>query len=383
MTGDRRPIVLSAGGTGGHVFPAQALAEILTKRGFRLALVTDRRATPLGGALSAAETYRINAAGISGRNLIRRGLALAQLGFGYFQARKILAEIDPLAVVGFGSYASVPAVLAAANLGKKTIIHEQNAVLGRANGFLAPRVTRIATAFASVAKLRDEDKARTVLTGNPVRPEIIAIAGKPYPALSEDGAIDLLVFGGSLGATVFSQIVPETITRLSAPLRARLRITQQCRPEDIDKVRATYASAGMEPVLKPFFDDMPARLATAHLVISRAGASTIAELTAAGRPAILVPYPHAIDDHQTKNAESVCDAGGGWMIPQHAFNRESLTTRLTALLLNTRTLQRTALCAGRIGMRTAAEKLADLVVDVAGAGANGCGRSGILREAAR
>lgn len=383
MNGKRRAIVLSAGGTGGHVFPAQSLAEMLTKRGFPIALITDRRATALGGALANAETHRINAAGISGRSLLRRGLAVAQLGFGYFQAKKILAEIDPLAVVGFGSYASVPAVLAAANLGKKTVIHEQNAVLGRANRFLAPRVTRIATAFASVANLRDEDKAKTVRTGNPVRPDIIAIAGKPYPRLTEDGVVDLLVFGGSLGAAVFSQVVPDTIAALPAYLRARLRITQQCRAEDLDKVRAAYGASGIDAELASFFEDMPARLAAAHLVISRAGASTIAELTAAGRPAVLVPYPHATDDHQTKNAESLCDAGGGWMIPQHAFNRESLTNRLTALLQNTRTLQTTALCAGRIGMRTAAENLADLVVEVVGAGTNGSSRPGILREAAR
>jgi UDP-N-acetylglucosamine--N-acetylmuramyl-(pentapeptide) pyrophosphoryl-undecaprenol N-acetylglucosamine transferase len=383
MTGNRRAIVLSAGGTGGHVFPAQSLAEMLARRGFPIALITDRRATALGGALASAETYRINAAGISGRGLLQRGMAVAQLGFGYFQAKKILAAIDPLAVVGFGSYASVPAVLAAANLGNKTVIHEQNAVLGRANRFLAPRVTRIATAFASVAFLRSEDKGKTVFTGNPVRPDIIAIAAKPYPRLDEDGVVDLLVFGGSLGASVFSQVVPETIAALPTHLRARLRITQQCRAEDLDKVRTVYDAAGIDATLASFFDDMPARLAASHLVISRAGASTIAELTAAGRPAILVPYPHATDDHQTKNAESLCDAGGAWMIPQHAFNRESLTTRLTALLQNTRTLQTTALCAGRIGMRTAAENLADLVVQVVGAGRNGDGEPGILREAAR
>jgi UDP-N-acetylglucosamine--N-acetylmuramyl-(pentapeptide) pyrophosphoryl-undecaprenol N-acetylglucosamine transferase len=256
-------------------------------------------------------------------------------------------------------------------------------VLGRANRFLAPRVTRIATAFASVAFLRSEDKGKTVFTGNPVRPDIIAIAAKPYPRLDEDGVVDLLVFGGSLGASVFSQVVPETIATLPTHLRARLRITQQCRAEDLDKVRTVYDAAGIDATLASFFDDMPARLAASHLVISRAGASTIAELTAAGRPAILVPYPHATDDHQTKNAESLCDAGGAWMIPQHAFNRESLTTRLTALLQNTRTLQTTALCAGRIGMRTAAENLADLVVQVVGAGRNGDGEPGILREAAR
>jgi len=383
MTDRRRAIVLSAGGTGGHVFPAQSLADSLVKRGFPIALITDRRATALSGALANAETYRINAAAISGRNLLRRGIAIAQLGFGYFQAKRILAETAPLAVVGFGSYASVPAVLAASNLGMKTVIHEQNAVLGRANRFLAPRVTRIATAFAAVDNLRDEDKGKTVFTGNPVRPEVIAIAAQPYPRLTEGGAVNLLVFGGSLGASIFSQVVPETIAALPASVRNRLRITQQCRAEDLETVRAIYGTAGIDVELASFFDDMPARLAAAHLVICRAGASTIAELTAAGRPAILVPYPHATDDHQTRNAESLCDAGGAWMIPQHAFNRESLTTRLTVLIANGRTLHTTALCAGRIGMRTAADNLAKLVVDVVGSDTNGSGTPDVLREAAR
>jgi UDP-N-acetylglucosamine--N-acetylmuramyl-(pentapeptide) pyrophosphoryl-undecaprenol N-acetylglucosamine transferase len=383
MTGRRRAIMLSAGGTGGHVFPAQSLADTLVKRGFPIALITDRRATALGGALANADTYRINAAGISGRSLLRRGIAMAQLGFGYFQAKRILVETAPLAVVGFGSYASVPAVLAASNLGMKTVIHEQNAVLGRANRFLAPRVTRIATAFAAVANLRDEDKGKTVFTGNPVRPEVIAIAAQPYPRLIEGGAVNLLVFGGSLGASIFSRVVPETIAALPASVRNRLRITQQCRAEDLETVRAIYGTAGIDVELASFFDDMPARLGAAHLVICRSGASTIAELTAAGRPAILVPYPHATDDHQTRNAESLCDAGGAWMIPQHAFNRESLTTRLTVLVSNGRTLQTTALCAGRIGMRTAAENLAKVVVDVVGKDTNGSGEPDFLREAAR
>lgn len=383
MTGGRRAILLSAGGTGGHVFPAQALADELTKRGFPIALITDRRATALGGALANADTYRINAAGISGRSLINRGIAIMQLGVGYFQAKRILAATNPLAVVGFGSYASVPAVLAASKLGANTVIHEQNAVLGRANRFLAPRVTRIATAFKTVTKLRDEDLSKVVFTGNPVRPEIIAIAGQPYPAVEQDGPLDLLIFGGSLGAAVFSEIVPETIATLPEELRRRLRIVQQCRPEDLDKVRAVYAAAGIDADLASFFEDMPARLAAAHLVISRSGASTIAELTAAGRPAILVPYPYATDDHQSKNAESLCDAGGGWMIPQPAFNRESLTNRLTALMTTPHTLQKRALCAGQLGMRGAATNLADLVVSVVDGDSNGEPEQGLAREAAR
>ena len=383
MTSAKRAIVLSAGGTGGHVFPAQSLADALSRRGFPIALITDRRANALGGALATADTYRINAAGIAGRSILDRGMAVLQLGVGYFQARRILRSIDPLVVVGFGSYASVPAMLAATAIGARTVIHEQNAVLGRANRFLAPRVTRIATAFKTVAKLRNEDAAKTVFTGNPVRPEVIAIAKQPFPAIVDGGPINLLVFGGSLGATVFSQVVPETLAALPEDLRRRINLVQQCRAEDLERVRAIYAAAGIEAELASFFGDMPVKLANAHLVISRAGASTVAELTAAGRPAILVPYPHATDDHQTKNAESLCDAGGGWMIPQQGFDRQSLTTRLTALLANPRALQTTALCAGRMGMRTAADNLADLVVDVIGDGRNGDPQAHALREAAR
>ena len=273
-------------------------------------------------------------------------------------------------------------MLAATSLGKPTVIHEQNAVLGRANRFLAPRVTRIATAFQTVSHLRDEDKSKTVCTGNPVRPEIVAIASRPYPGIVDGGTINLLVFGGSLGATVFSQIVPETIAALPTALRDRLRITQQCRAEDIDAVRAVYRAAGVAAELASFFNDMPERLAAAHLVISRSGASTIAELSAAGRPAILVPYPHATDDHQTKNAELICDAGGGWMIRKILSTVRALTARLNALFANPRTLQTTALCAGRIGMRSAADNLANLVIAVAGGGRNSNGQSGMLREAA-
>lgn len=383
MSGARRAILLTAGGTGGHVYPAQSLADALARRGFPIALITDRRANALSGALATADTYRINAAGISGRSLINRGMALLHLGFGYFQAKRILASINPLAVVGFGSYASVPAVLAGTRLGCTTVIHEQNAVLGRANRFLAPRVTRIATAFKTVTGLREEDAQKTVWTGNPVRPEVIAIAGEPYPTITDGGPINLLVFGGSLGATVFSQVVPETIAALPASLRKRLQIVQQCRKEDLETARALYGTAGLDVELASFFDDMPAKLAKAHLVISRSGASTIAELTAAGRPAILVPYPHATDDHQTKNAEALCDSGGAWMIPQTAFNQESLTTRLTVLLGSPRTLQTTALCAGRMGMRTAADNLADLVVSVIEPGQNGDSRTEQPREAAQ
>lgn len=371
MIAPNRPIVLAAGGTGGHVFPAQSLAGALADRGIRIALITDRRANALDGALATADTYRIRAGGLSGRGPVKRLVALVELGIGFLQARRILKSIDPMAVVGFGSYASAPTMAAAVGLGCRTVIHEQNAILGRANRLFASRVTNIATAFRSVGNLRDEDRPKTVWTGNPVRSEIIGIAGEPYPAIEDDGPINLLVFGGSLGATVFSEVVPEALTGLPDTVQTRIRLTQQCRAEDLDAVRKIYDGAGIQADLAPFFSDMPNKLATAHLVICRAGASTIAELAAAGRPAILVPYPHATDDHQTKNAECLCDAGGGWMIPQEAFTADGLTARLTTLLTNTKSLRTTALCAGQIGMRNATDNLTDLVLSAAGYSDNG------------
>lgn len=361
MSSTARTIVLATGGTGGHIFPAQALAGGLADRGCRIAVVTDRRARSLGGILGDAEVFRISGAGVSGRSVLNRVGAIFQLGLGYLQARRILRKLNPAIAVGFGSYASLPTMLAAVHLSIPTVIHEQNAILGRSNRFLAPRVTRIATAFQSVASLRPEDRGKTEWTGNPVRPEVLAIAASPYPEIEGGGTINVLVFGGSQGASIFSEVVPETIAALPETLRDRIRIVQQCRAEDIERVRQTYAAQNMQADLAPFFEDMPKRLAAAHLVISRSGASTIAELTAAGRPAILVPFQQATDDHQTRNAQGLCDAGGGWLIPQSTFNRDSLTARLTALLGNTKILHTAALCAGRIGAHGATENLTNLV----------------------
>ncbi len=364
MNAAGRTIVLATGGTGGHIFPAQALAGGLVARGYRIAVVTDRRAGKMSGALQDAQVFRISGAGVIGRSVLNRAGAVVQLGVGYLQARGILRRLDPAVAVGFGSYASLPTMLAAVHRSVPTVIHEQNAILGRSNRLLAPRVTRIATAFKSVAALRDAVRDKTKWTGNPVRPEILAIADRPYPAIGTEGAINLLIFGGSQGATVFSDVVPETIAALPNELLDRLRIVQQCRAEDIERVRRVYAARGVEAELAPFFADLPDRLAAAHLVISRSGASTIAELTAAGRPAILVPFQQATDDHQTKNAQDVCDAGGGWLIPQATFDRNSLTTRLTALLANPDMLRTAAACAGRAGIRDATERLTDLVAGV-------------------
>ncbi|MDH3231809.1 MAG: undecaprenyldiphospho-muramoylpentapeptide beta-N-acetylglucosaminyltransferase, partial [Alphaproteobacteria bacterium] len=359
------PIVLATGGTGGHVFPAQALARTLIGRGYRLVLVTDRRGSSYGGLLGDLETHRIRAAGISGRGLTARISAVLQLGLGLLQARRLLKQLRPRAVVGFGGYPSVPTMVAAAQLRFKTVIHEQNAVLGRANRVLAPRAGRIATAFDTVAMLQEADAARAVRTGNPVRPEIVA-AARPYQPPGSAGAIEILVTGGSQGASIFADIIPAALAALPADLRSRLHVTQQCRGDDIDDVRDGYAASGIAAELATFITDIPERLARAHLVICRSGASTVAELAAAGRPAVMIPYPHAIDDHQRENAARLCDAGGGWQLPQSDATAAALCALIGGLLADPGKLTRAAACAARIGAPDATERLADVVCELIG-----------------
>ncbi|HAT35895.1 MAG TPA: undecaprenyldiphospho-muramoylpentapeptide beta-N-acetylglucosaminyltransferase [Rhodospirillaceae bacterium] len=366
MSGHEKMAVLAAGGTGGHLFPARALADELSGHDVRLTLITDRRAAGISGALANLDTYRIHASGVSGRNIFRRLFATFSLGIGFIEAALLLRRLKPDVVIGFGSYASVPTVAAAALLGYRTVIHEQNAILGRANRFLAPRVTRIATAFEFVANLRAKDRQKAVWTGNPVRPDIIAIAGNSYPAVTDDQPIQILIFGGSQGASVFSDVVPDAMAMLPKSERDRLRIVQQCREEDIAAVEAAYRKSKIAAEIAPFFDDIADRISAAHLVICRAGASTLAEIATAGRPAILVPFPHAIDDHQTRNAQGLCDAGGGWMIPQDAFTPETLANRLKSLFSIERTLETAAQCATKISMAGAAERLAKLVIKTLG-----------------
>jgi len=363
--GARGLVVLAAGGTGGHVFPARALAEALLARGWRVALITDARGETFGEAMENVDTYRISAAspggGVGGK--LR---ALARLAFGLLQARALLRRLKPDAAVGFGGYASAPTMLAAAFAGVPTLIHEQNAVLGRANRLLARRMTLIATSFARVNGLRLADEARTVTTGNPVRSAIADIGRRPYPELVEKtGVVSVLVFGGSQGARVLSDIVPAAVARLCSATRKRLSITQQCRAEDLDRVRDAYRKAGVAATVAPFLNDMPERLSAAHLVISRAGASTVAELTAAGRPALLVPYPFAADDHQRANARAIDEAGGGWLMPEPGFTAEALSARLESLLGKPSVLGEAASRARQAGRPDAAEALADLTEAIA------------------
>lgn len=352
-----RPIVLATGGTGGHVFPAEALAGELEARGVPFTLVTDSRGRQWQGALSRRPIHYIHSASPTG-SLQRRLLALFSLGLGLFDAWRALGRIGPAAVVGFGGYASVPTMIAARLRRTPALVHEQNAVLGKANRWVLGGVAKVATSFA---RTRFVDDARARLVGNPVRESVRTLRGATYRAPGPDRVIDLLVFGGSQGAASFSKVIPEAILSLPAPMRARLRIVQQCRPEDIERVRALYLASGIVAELAPFFADLPQRLAGAHLVIGRSGASTVAELATIGRPSILVPYPYAADDHQTANARAFEAAGACVVIPHADFTPPTLVAHLRALFEAPQRLADMAAAAHAAGRPDAAARLADLV----------------------
>jgi UDP-N-acetylglucosamine--N-acetylmuramyl-(pentapeptide) pyrophosphoryl-undecaprenol N-acetylglucosamine transferase len=350
---------LAAGGTGGHLFPAEAVARHLVARGDAVHLLTDRRADAFAAAVPGVGVAQVRAGRFDGGPL-NAACGLAELAVGIVQARRLLRRLAPAAVIGFGGYPSVPTMLAAAQLGLPTLIHEQNAVLGRANRLLAPRARRIATGFPETTGLRPADRPRTIHTGNPVRPAIAALTGGDYLPPEPGGPIELLILGGSQGARIFSEIVPPALAALPDGLRSRLRVSEQARPEDAVAVIEALQALGIAATVKPFFDDVPARLARAHLVICRAGASTVAELAAAGRPALLVPYPHATDDHQTANAAQFAACGGGWVLPQSELTAAGLADRLAALVDRPQTLRDAAGAARGFARDDAAAHLAAL-----------------------
>lgn len=361
--------MLAAGGTGGHIFPAEALCEELTARGCRVSLLTDNRfadysAGSMKGVLGKIPVYPIRA-GTLGRNLARRVTGAVNLALGILQAGWLLRKLKPYAVVGFGGYPSFPTVMAASNLRLPIIIHEQNSLLGKANRVLAGRVQCIAASFPATGLMRRENEHKVRVVGNPVRSAVRVLHDVPYPELTEDGLMRVLVMGGSQGANVFAHVVPKAVAILPESLRARLRIDQQTRAEDMQTTRTAYQEMGINADLATFFTDVPARLASAHLVISRSGASTIAELCCAGRPSILVPYPAAADDHQTANANAVEEAGGAWLMPQEGFTPEALAARLEAFLTLPSSLAKAAAAARAVGREKAASDLADLVLAVA------------------
>ncbi len=352
-------IVLAAGGTGGHLFPAQALAEELTRRGHAIHLMTDERVRDYGKNFPAAETHVVPSATLSWRQPWR----MARLAEGFGKARAILKRTAPSAVVGFGGYPSFPPLVAAWQLRIPTIVHDANAVMGRANCMLSGLVTAVASSFPELQGLPPKALAKLVVTGNPVRDAVLRERAAPYPAL--DGQFNLLVFGGSQGARFFAEFMPRAVEHLSTDFRGRMTLVQQCRPEDIETVRAAYAPLGFEFELQPFFADMPKRIAAAHLVICRSGASTIAELGVIGRPAIMVPLPGAIDQDQLRNAESFAHAGAGWIRPQGSADPGEFAAFLTRLGGSGEELARASVAALAHGRPDAALRLADLTEKIA------------------
>ena len=356
-----RRIALAAGGTGGHVFPALSLAEALCARGHEVLVLTDKRGNAFEAADAPWTVVRIRASSPSKPGLLAKIGAVGLLGLGVFDARRALKNFQADGVVGFGGYPSVPAVFAGSWLNKPAILHEQNAVLGRANRWLVARAAVVATSFD--ATLGADGGGQPVeRTGNPVRAAILAHRVTPYQVPTGEADIRLCVFGGSLGARVFSDLVPAALALLPCDLRARIALTQQCRPEDLERVGDFYGDLGLRADLRAFFDDIPDRLAAAHLVITRAGASSVSELAVIGRPAILVPYPHAMDDHQSRNAAAMETAGGGWTMPESGLTAERLAARLAALLSDPAGLEMAASAARRFGVPDAVDRLADLVL---------------------
>ena len=340
-----RAVLLAAGGTGGHLFPAEALAAVLIARGVPVDLMTDVRAARYAAAFPARATYTVASATPTGKGALNRMQAMMAIARGTWTAGRIIRRTKPLCVVGFGGYPTVPPLLAATQLGVPGILHEQNAVMGRANRFLASRVTRIATGFALLAGVAPALRAKAVQTGNPIRPAVLAAADVPYPDF-EAGILNILVTGGSQGA--------------------RVKIVQQARGEDAVRVVEAYRKLAVDATVAPFFDDLPARMAAAHLVIGRAGASTVSELAVIGRPALLVPFPHALDQDQAANAEQLASCGAAEVIRQTSFTPQRLAETLTQALAAPQSLTDRAAAAKSAGIPDAAERLADLVFEVIG-----------------
>lgn len=370
-----RLILLSAGGTGGHLFPAQALAHELRDRGDRVHLVTDQRAERFAGDFPADETHVVSSATISSKNplaLLRTSLALFR---GLREAGRLLARLRPDAVIGFGGYPTLPPLMAATRAGIPAMIQEQNAVMGRANRFLAGRVNIIAGGFLEPGSGTHGDKI--VTTGNPVRPDVLRAAEVPYEAPLPDGPVRLLIFGGSQGARFFSEAVPAAVDLLPDALRRRVTITQQARPEDVAAVESHYRDRGVTAEIAPFFDNMAECLAKAHLVISRSGASTVSEIAVIGRPAILVPFPYALDHDQAANAAALAAKGGALVQAQSDLTPQKMCDMIGDLVSRPPDLAAMAQNAKSTGKPDAARLLADLVDEMAGGAAKPTERKAI------
>ncbi|MBU6296737.1 MAG: undecaprenyldiphospho-muramoylpentapeptide beta-N-acetylglucosaminyltransferase [Alphaproteobacteria bacterium] len=353
-------IVLSAGGTGGHLFPAQALAGELVRRGRKIVVMTDSRGRSYADAFPGARIEIVPSAAFSDRSVLGLVSAPFEIAAGIVVSLAKLLRIRPAAVVGFGGYPSVPVMLAACFARFPTAILTPDAVLGRANRLVANWVRVIAANFPLV-RFIPKDMSKVVYIGNPLRPEVIDLVGAPYETPAADGPLRLLVFGGSQGARVFSERVPPAVALLPEELKARLEIVQQCRAEDLETVRVAYSAMGVKAELAAFFRDMPLRMVRAHLVVARSGAGTVSELAAIGRPAILVPLPHALDDNQTPNADALVQIGGGWRVAQKDLTPEKLAGMLAAAFSDPQALAKCAADARKLAKPDATLRLADLV----------------------
>jgi UDP-N-acetylglucosamine--N-acetylmuramyl-(pentapeptide) pyrophosphoryl-undecaprenol N-acetylglucosamine transferase len=359
-------IIVAAGGTGGHVVPAYALAQALTRRGYEISLITDSRGISYPGLFEEMPKHVIPAAQL----ILKRPLTWARgyrtLLEGRAAAERLLDRYRPAGVVGFGGYPSLPAMWAAARLGLPTAIHEQNSVIGRTNRWLAQRMDRVALSFGETEKLPTKLKQEPYVTGNPVRDDILALRAAPYAQLEEDGVFRVLVVGGSQGAKILSDVVPSALSMLPTHLKRRLQVTQQCRADDITLVRAAYAAEAIAADLTTYIEDMASELRFTHLMIARAGASTIAELTAVGRPAIFVPLPGAKDNHQVLNCREIVEKGGARMIRQKDFTPAELAKQIQKIALTPGALGNAAARARDVGRPNAAEDLADMVQQMVG-----------------
>jgi UDP-N-acetylglucosamine--N-acetylmuramyl-(pentapeptide) pyrophosphoryl-undecaprenol N-acetylglucosamine transferase len=358
--------MLAAGGTGGHLFPAYALAEEMGRRGVAVDLVTDMRGDRYGTGFPARKVYQVPSATLGGKSPLAITKTAISLSRGVAAAFKLLGDVKPAAIVGFGGYPTFPPLLAARMRGIPSALHEQNAVLGRANRMLAARVTAIATSFEKTKLLDGELMAKARFTGNPVRDVVRIASAQPYSPPWGTTPLRILVFGGSQGAKFFSDAVPPALAQLPAGTRARLSIVQQCREEDLDRVRKAYDAAGIACELAAFFRNLPDLLAAAHLVIARAGASSVAELTVIGRPSILVPLPHALDNDQLNNATRLAESGAAWCIEQKDLSPERFAAEIEALAQKPERLGQAAIAAKACGRPDAVERLADLVEELMG-----------------
>lgn len=354
-------VMICAGGTGGHMFPALSLAEDLKSRGCHVVFVTDKRAMKYTDGYDDLNVSVISSSTLPSGFLGKvKGLFL--LAYGYFQSHRLINKYAPSLVIGFGGYPSLPPMVVAQRGDIMTVIHEQNAVLGKANAYLAKKADRIALSLPEMSSLDELDSMRAVVTGNPVRSEISALYSHPYNTPDTDEPFGLTIMGGSLGAKVMAQNVPQALASLPQELKTRLNVIQQCHAEDMDEVQSIYDDAGIQVKLAPFFDDVPEILKKSHLVIARSGASTVSEIAIAGVPAIYIPYPHHADQQQKVNAESIAKLDGAWVMEEKDLNASTLAARIESLMLSPETLFRAAEGARAAAKPEATRKLGNLVI---------------------